>query len=164
MKHLQEEELVGLVFDEFTGRERDACREHLGNCAQCASAVEALARAVSLLENAPSEVPPPFAWARLKARIDRAGTERDWTEPAWAPLILGHVAGIALVLLFISLAGSWLSTTPVWLSLRTWRLAAEIGPRGLIAILFFGVGALVSLALTPIFWWESRRRKNRVVC
>ena len=163
MKHLQDEELVGLVFGELAPEELDCCKEHLRACGACAAAFEALARAVRLLEKEPTETPPPFAWARLKARIDRSGTERDWADPAWTPLILGHVAGMILVLLFIFLAGGWLATTTLWQSLRTWRLAAEIGPRGLTAVLFFGAGALVTLSLAPIFWWESRRPRNGMV-
>ena len=163
MKHLQDEELVGLVFDELAREERDSCNEHLRACSECTAAFRALARAVSLLEKEPTEAPPPFAWAHLKARIDKSGTEHDWTNPAWTPLILGHVAGMILVLLFIFLTGGWLATTTLWQSLRTWRLAAEIGPRGLTAVLFFGAGALMALALAPIFWWESRRPRNGTV-
>ena len=127
------------------------------------AAFEALARAVNLLEREPTEAPPPFAWARLKARIEKSGTGRDWAEPAWTPLILGNIAGMILVLLFIFLTGGWLATTPLWQSRRAWRLAAEIGPHGLTAVVFFGAGALVTLALTPIFWWESRRPRNGFV-
>ncbi len=163
MGHLQDEELVGLVFDELAREERDSCNKHLSACPGCTASFVALARAVNLLEKEPTEAPPPFAWARLKARIEKSGTERDWADPAWTPLILGHVTGMILVLVFIFLAGGWLATTPLWQSLRTWKLAAEIGPRGLTAVFFFGAGALVTLALAPIFWWESRRPRNGTV-
>ena len=35
MRHLQDEELVGLVFDELDGEERDTCNEHLMACPGC---------------------------------------------------------------------------------------------------------------------------------
>jgi len=163
MKHLGEEVLVGLVFDELALEERDSYNRHLRACPECTTALKALARAVSLIEKEPAEPPPPFAWVRLRARIEKSGTGRDWADPAWAPLILGHVAGMILVLLFIFLTGGWLGTTPLWESLRTWKLAGEIGPCGLTAVAFFGAGALVTLALAPILWWESRRPRNGVV-
>jgi hypothetical protein len=163
MRHLQKEELVGLVFDELAGKEWESCQSHLRTCPECEAAFEALARAVSLLQNEPTEAPPPFAWARLKARIDKSGPGRDWTDPAWVPLIVRNVAGMILVLLFIFLAGGWLSTTTLWQSLRTYRLAAEIGPRGLMTILFFCAGSIATLALAPILWWESRRPRNGAV-
>jgi anti-sigma factor RsiW len=160
MRHLQNEELVGLVFDELARMERDACAEHLEACPQCAAAVARLARAVVLLEKEPTQAPPPFAWSRLKTRIERCGIGHDWSEPAWVPLILGHAAGMILVLLIIVLTGWWLEAAPVWQSIRAWPLAAQIGPHGLTALIFFGTGALITLALTPVFWWESRRPRR----
>ena len=163
MWHLEDGELVGLVFDELDGPERDACREHLRNCPGCSTAFEGLARAVALLEKEPTEAPPPFAWSRLKARLEGSGASRDWTEPAWMPLILGNVLGIILILLFIFLAGGWLEKGPIWPAIRTWSVAAQIGPHGLAAIIFFGAGTLVTLALTPIIWWEQWRPRKGIV-
>jgi hypothetical protein len=163
MRHLENEELVGLVFDKLAGQELDAYREHLRACPRCSAAFEGLARAVVLLEKEPTEAPPPFAWSRLKARMEGSGASRDWAEPAWTPLILGNVAGIILVLLFIFLAGGWLEKGPIWPAIRTWSVAARIGPRGLAALIFFGAGALVTLALTPIFWWEQWRARKGIV-
>ncbi len=162
MCHLEDEELVGLSFDELTGQERDACREHLRSCPGCNAAFERLARAIALLEKEPTEAPPPFAWLRLKARLEGSGTRRDWTEPTWAPLVFGNLAGILLILLIIFAAGGWLARNPVWPGIRAWSVAALIGPHGLAALIFFGAAALVTLALTPIFWWEQwRAQRNR---
>jgi hypothetical protein len=163
MRHLQDEELVGLAFDELSGDERAACREHIQDCTVCATAFDGLTSAVALLEKEPTEPPPPFAWVRLKARVEQTGAGSDWQEPAWGPLILGNAAGIILVLTLIFLAGGWLEKASVWQAIRTWPLAAEVGPRSLAALVFFGSGALVTLALTPIFWWESRRPRKGIV-
>lgn len=163
MPHLEDVDLVGLVFDEITGQERDDFREHLGNCPSCSAAFEGLARAVVLLEKEPTEAPPPFAWARLKARLEGSGTSRDWTEPAWTPLVLGTALGILLILSFIFLAGEWLERGVFWPAIRAWPVAAQIGPHGLAALIFFGAGTLVTLALTPIFWWEQWRAHKGIV-
>jgi hypothetical protein len=163
MRHLQNEELVGLVFDELPGEDVDACREHIQACASCGAAFAGLSRAVVLLEKEPTEPPPPFAWSRLKARVEQSRPSYEWHEPAWGPLILGNAGGIILVLIFIFLIGGWLENAPAWQSIRTWPLAARFGPQGLIALGFFSMGALVTLALTPIFWWESRRPCRAIV-
>lgn len=163
MWHLQDEEMVSLVFGELAAKERDACMAHLSACPGCEAAFEQLGRAIALLDKEPMEPAPPFAWSRMKARIEQSGTRSDWSEPAWIPLILGNAAGIMLVILFIFLVGDWLEQAPVWHVIRTWPLASEVGPHSLTAVAFFGMGALVTLALTPIFWWESRRPRRRIV-
>jgi anti-sigma factor RsiW len=163
MWHLQDEDLVGLVFEELPAPQREACEAHLRNCAACTSAYRELARAIAILERGPAEPAPPFAWARLQGRIVRSVPRGDWSEPAWMPLILGNAAGILLILALIFWSGGWLEKASIWQSIRTWPLAAQVGPRYLTALLFFGAGALVTLALTPILWWESRRAQKGIV-
>jgi anti-sigma factor RsiW len=163
MWHLQDEDRVGLVFEELPDHQRETCEMHLRTCPACTSAYDELARAVVLLERGPTEPAPPFAWARLKVRIERSVSRGDWCEPAWMPLILGNAAGILLILALIFWGGGWLEKASIWQSIRTWPLAAEVGPRCLTALLFFGAGALVTLALTPILWWESRRAQKGIV-
>jgi hypothetical protein len=163
MRHLQDEELVGLAFDELSGAGRAACKEHVQDCTVCAGALDSLTQAIALVEKEPTEPPPPFAWARLKIRIGKTGAGSDWQEPAWRPLILGNAAGIILVLILIFFAGGWLERASVWQEIRTWPLAAEVGPRSLTALVFFSAGALATLALTPILWWESRRPRKGMV-
>ena len=163
MRHLQDEEMVSLAFDELTGGEREACEAHLRACSGCMAAYEQIGRAVALLEKEPTEPAPPFAWAKIKARIEQSGAGRDWKEPRWVPLVLGNAGAIALVIVLITLTGGWLERASVWQAIRTWPLAREIGPRSLTALVFFGIGALVTLALTPILWWETRNPRKGIV-
>jgi anti-sigma factor RsiW len=163
MWHLQDEELVGLVFAELPAFQKATCEEHLRTCSACAAAYEELNRAVAFLEKGPTQPVPPFAWARLKGRIERSVPRNDWCEPAWTPLILGNVAGMLLILVVIFWGGGWLEHATVWQSIRMWPLAAEVGPRGLTALFFFGAGAMGTLAMTPILWWESRRANKSIV-
>ncbi len=163
MWHPQDEEMVGLVFGEPTGTGREDCIAHLRTCPSCKAAYERLVRAVALLDKEPMEPAPPFAWSKLRARIEQSGAGRDWSDPPWAPLVLGNLAGIFLAILIIGLTGRWLESASAWQVIRTWPLAREVGPRSLTALAFFGTGALVTLALTPIFWWESRRPHRRIV-
>jgi anti-sigma factor RsiW len=163
MWHLQDEDLVGLAFAELPALQKATCEGHLRTCPACASAYEELARAVAWLEKGPTQPAPPFAWARLKGRIERSISRKDWREPAWTPLILGNVAGILLILMLIFWGGGWLENATVWQSIRMWPLAARFGPRGLTALFFFGVGAMATLAMTPILWWESRRAPRGIV-
>jgi anti-sigma factor RsiW len=163
MCHLRDHTLVALVFDEIAAEERRDCRLHMETCSKCQAAFEALAHAAAVLEKNPNEPAPPFAWARLKARVEKSRSSRDWAEPAWTPLVLGNIAGIVLVLALISLTGGWLEKAPVWQEVQTWPLAAQFGPRSLAAVLFFGIGALVTLAMTPILWWESCHPQKGII-
>ncbi len=163
MWHLKDEEMVSYVSGDLAGDRRKACASHLRSCSDCRSAVEDVTLAVQLLASQPMRSAPPFAWSKIKARIEGSMTRRDWAEPAWTPLVLGNVAGIALIILTISAAGGWLENASIWRSVGAWPLAKEVGPRSLVALVFFGAAALVTLALTPIFWWESRHPRKRVV-
>ncbi len=163
MWHLQEEDMVSLVFDEVEGDRRAACKAHQRACPDCRESIDRLVRAAELLGKEPMEPAPPFAWSKIRARIERSRAPRDWSEPAWTPLVLGNIAGIALVTLTIALAGKWLESASLWDTIRTWPLARGVGPRSLTALLFFGAGSLVTLALTPIFWWESRLTSKHIV-
>ncbi len=163
MWHLKDEEIVSFVAGDLPGEKRESCAAHLHACPDCSSAAEKVARATELLLKQPMEPAPPFAWSKIRGRIERSGVHRDWSEPAWTPLVLGNAAGIALVVAAILLAGSWLEDASIWNSVRAWPLAGGIGPRSLVALVFFGASALVTLALTPIFWWESRQSRKRVV-
>jgi anti-sigma factor RsiW len=160
-RHLSEGELVGLVFSELSAERRAACRRHMTSCLKCREANELLERAVGVLRQAPQENAPPFAWSRLEARIDRSRINHDWTEPDWLPLVLGHAAGIFLILALINFLGSWLDTPLIWDFLSWWRLARTFGPYGLAALVVFGLGVFAALAMVPIFWWEARHPIQR---
>jgi hypothetical protein len=160
MRHLSQDEMAGLVFDEVGGSVRTRCLAHLDSCPACTGTFEDLCRAAALLEREPLEPAPVFAWARLEARIGRPGDERDWPEPAWVPLILAHAAGVALLATCIAVAGAWLETASVWESLRAWPVAREIGARGIVAVAIFAAGALATMAMAPVLWWESRRQRS----
>jgi hypothetical protein len=156
-------ELLGLLFDEPACGESETLQAHLAACPVCTAACNQLGRAAALLEREPMEPAPAFAWPRLKASIDRTGACRDWDEPAWAPLILRNVAGILVAILLMVLAAGWLERADFWHSIQSWPVTRGIGPLSLAALVFFGAGALVTLALTPILWWETRRPHNGIV-
>ncbi len=164
MWHLREEDMVSLVFDELDGDERAAGAAHLRACQDCSSSFDHLVQAAGLLSKEPMEPAPPFAWSKIRARIERStSSHSDWSEPAWMPLVLGNIAGIVIVVAAIVLAGAWLENAPVWSTIRTWPLPRGVGPRSLTALIFFGAGSLATLALTPIFWWESRHPGKHIV-
>jgi anti-sigma factor RsiW len=163
MRHLNEVELLGLLYDELDGDDRESRRAHLSACPDCASAYDRLGRAIALLEREPLEPAPAFAWPRLKDRVDRSSGEHDWDEPHWAPLILRNVAGIVIAILLMFLTAGWLARPAVWESIQSWPLAHNLGPLNLTVLFFFGAGALVALALAPVLWWETRRPRNGIV-
>ena len=159
---LRDDELVALVFSDLSCEKEAVCRKHIDLCARCRVELESLEHAVTVLQGTPPASPPPFAWPKLQARIIKSGTTRDWTEPSWLPLILGHAGGILLIMIVILLLGGWLENASIWKSLPLWALARSFGPHGFVALVIFATGALLTLAMTPVFWWESQRVPQRL--
>ena len=161
-RHLRDDDLVALVFSELSERKAAICRRHLDSCKQCRMELDTLQQAVETLEQESLESPPPFAWSKLSARIAKSGIAREWQEPNWLPLILGHAGGVLLIIAIVLVLGSWLESARVWGYLRLWSFAHTFGPRGLVALAIFSCGALLTLALTPVFWWESQQASRRL--
>ena len=162
MAHLLEQELVALVFRElppgFGPADEAVWKAHLQSCSDCRLNLEDLRGAVDVLQWSPLEPPPPFGWARLQARIRRQEAAKAVpVDPAWIPVVFGHIAGIFLALALIALAGSALESASIWKSIGPWPICRDLGARGIAALVFFGSGSLLALALAPVLWWESRR-------
>jgi anti-sigma factor RsiW len=160
MEHLREEELVALALDEGSSEARTSSCLHLECCPECRTALRDLIRAVALLEAEPTEPVPPHAWTRLRSQLEDARRTRDWTDASWIPITLAHAGGAVLMLVAAILLGTWLESTTLWLSIRTWPLARAAGGWGVAAAVFFGGGTFVTLALTPVLWWESRSTRS----
>jgi anti-sigma factor RsiW len=156
-RHLRDDELVALAFAELSGRKETDCRQHLASCKRCRTDLNTLEQAIAALERESLQSPPPFAWYRLRARIAKSGIARDWQEPKWLPVILGHAGGVLLIIAIVLVLGNWLETAPVWEYLRLWSFARSFGPHGLVALAIFSAGTLLTLAMTPVFWWESQQ-------
>lgn len=156
MRHLTEEQLVGLVLhqDECA----DGEQRHLRLCSECRARREEL-RHVSALLRESRALPPVSAWWRLKRRMERSTRPgRNWTEPRWLPLVGVHLATVAIAVGAILILGNWLESSGLWESIGTLGFISAIGPRALVVLAFIAVGGLGVLALTPILWWESRTR------
>jgi hypothetical protein len=159
MVHLQEDELVALALDEASSEARSSGCLHLERCPECRTALRDLIRAVALLEAEPTEPAPPDAWIRLRARLEDTRRPQDWSEASWIPMTLAHAGGAVLLLVAAFLLGAWLESTTLWQSIRTWPLARAAGGWGVAAAVFFGAGTFVTLALTPVLWWDARRTR-----
>ena len=160
-RHLRDDELVALAFAELPDRKEADCRLHLASCPRCRLELGTLEQAIVVLEREPLESPPAFAWTRLRARVMKSGAAREWQEPNWLPVILGHAGGVLLIILIVLVAGNWLESARIWESLRLWPFARSFGPHGLVALAIFSAGALLTLAMAPVFWWESQQAPGR---
>ncbi len=165
MRHLIDQELVALMFGELppgtAAKDAVVWKSHLTSCSECRTKLEDLRGAVELLQRSRLESPPPFGWARLQARIERQAVSRGGRdEPSWLRVAFGNLGGIFLAVALIAIVGSALESAAVWKLIAPWPICRQVGARGLVALVFFGSGSLLALALAPVLWWESKRSRR----
>lgn len=148
--HPHPNELLAFVLAEEGEAGRRGVEEHLTACAGCRAEVGRLTETLSTLEAWPEEEPPAGGLARVLTTVHDAAplTPRrdDWLWPVVASLV-GVVSGS----LVIYAAGMLLFARP---SFSGFSLAA---------LVFFGIGSLVTLALAPMLLLELQARPQRLV-
>ncbi|RPI23460.1 MAG: hypothetical protein EHM61_19710 [Acidobacteria bacterium] len=163
MRHLTDEQLVGLVLREPGQPEIRQAGDgvlHVRSCPSCRAKSEELRQAIEALRESRA-VPPVSAWSQLKGRLERSCRPvRDWTEPRWAPLVFIHLGIVLFALVLVLGLAGWLSSSSVWNLVGRLPLIDRIGPGGLIALIFLTAGGFLVLALTPVLWLENRRRRH----
>jgi len=135
MRHPTPGELLEHHFDDdaLAAADRDALAGHLGACAACRAILAEVAWVEQLLGAEPEETPPADGLERVLARVEAVRPARE-RRLRWLCAAGPSAAGL--------LAGT---------------LAVQVG--GLVAaIVFFGIGSLVTLALAPVLILEAQGR------
>ena len=133
MRHPSAGELLELHFGETGARLRDAQGEHVRGCATCRGVLGDLVWAERTLGTVPDAAPPADGLARVLARIETVRPAR---------VQRAHWLGAAAPCTAAVLAG-----------------ALAVYQSGAVAALaFFGVGAILTLAIAPVLILESQRR------
>ena len=104
--HLRDEQAQALVDGLLDGSEREACRAHAVDCADCQLLVDSYRALAAALEDLEAPAPPAGFTAAVLQRIGAAEAQRAW-ERRLALGILGAAAGLAVLLFALSGAGAW---------------------------------------------------------
>ena len=155
--HLSESELLEVHTGEIAPTRRERLESHARTCPRCRDRLEALAWVEAALTDWPAPEPPVDGLARVMDRIGKhqaVRPTRDGLRPALATLL-----GVAVGTLAIAWGGDrlWGLVLAPQLSLGApW--GALVG-RGLATLILFGVGSLITLALTPVLLMETAREQ-----
>jgi anti-sigma factor RsiW len=157
--HPHPDELLTFRDAEADAAARRRIEEHLVACDACRAHVALLEDMVISLADWPEDEPPADGLDRLLGRI-RSAAPAPARRNEWLGPVLASLTGVALGGAVISATGARL------LELSFVGQPALLGPMkavsgfGLGAVVFFGIGSLVTLALAPVLILESRPRER----
>jgi anti-sigma factor RsiW len=148
----------------FQGGEANATlqhriEEHLGACGECSAYVALLEDTVSTLEDWAEEDPPAGGLERVMAEVRSVSPalprRSDWLWPVLASL-LGVAAGSLVIYATGTRLVQWLSVLDAPLLVSVHALSGF----SLAALVFFGIGSVLTLALAPMLLLEMQSRER----
>jgi len=151
--------LLELHFNEGSGRDRQTARDHVAHCSQCRDYMATLDQTNQSLQAWPREEPAPDSWEKVLFQLPALEEERDESKPVLSvfPVVLIGLSALAC-LGFIFLLDNVLDFIPLWQSLKSSVVGDVLGSYGLTALLFFLVGTLITLSMSPVIILEGDRQ------
>jgi len=157
--HPHPNDLLAFQGGEASGAEQRRIEEHVSACGECRAYVTLLEETASSLDDWPEEDPPAGGLERVMAKVRSAQPAHprrsDWLWPVLASL-LGVMAGS----LVIYATGAQLLRLPAVVQSPLLAPVAAFSGFGLAALVFFGIGSVVTLALAPMLLLEMQSRER----
>jgi hypothetical protein len=154
LPHPSPSDLLDLHSGVARGARRARIAAHTANCEQCGETVAGLEWLQTTLVALPEEAPPADGLERV---LDRVGGARP--APArrgeWVMPLAATLAGVAVGMGAIHEAGARLLALPFVAELPLLAPVRAASGYGLAALVFFGIGSFVTLALAPVLLIES---------
>ena len=159
MRHKNEDALLSLFYGEASPLEEQHLRQHLAGCEDCREYMQLLQRLNLALNRWPEEKPLVDTCDRILAIFP---SEQPRGRYVRAPVSARPIFNIALAMIFILLliyfAQSQISLLPVWRSLAQYWIIQALGSFGFVALIFFGIGSFLTLALAPILYFDLNKK------
>jgi anti-sigma factor RsiW len=154
-EHPSPTELLDLHFDELRGARRNRLATHVSECPRCRETLSDLEWVESSLAALPEEEPPADGLERV---LDRVAGERPAADrpSGWLAPVAASLAGVGGGVGVIYAAGARLLTLPMVAQIPLLEPVKALSSFGLAALVFFGIGSFVTLALAPALMMESR--------
>lgn len=159
MPHENKDELLRLFYREAAPPEEQKMREHLAACDDCREYMRFLQHMNGALSRWQDEAPLPNTFDKIIAGIPPESAKAIYVKPVPSARPIFHIAFALLsILLLIYFVQSQISALPLWQSLAQWWVVQTLGSFGFVALVFFGVGTFITLALAPILYFDLNKR------
>lgn len=161
-EHPTPADLLDLHFGEAEGARRARIASHVKECPGCYETLADLEWVESSLAAVPEEEPPANGLERVMERVARerraAPRPNGWLIPMAASL-----AGVAAGAAAIYAAGARILASVPASPTPLLEPARVVSGFGLAALVFFGIGSFVTLALAPVLMMELQSHKRALV-
>ncbi len=157
--HPRANELLALGLGEMDEAARRPIEAHANTCEACRAQLTRLADLVSTLSAWEDEEPPARGFERLLDAVGRSQMARPNGDRGLGPLLSGLAAVLAGGLV-IHLAGARLAALPYLAQLPLLEPLRALFGLGIAAVVFFGIGSFVTLALSPMLILDLRPRRS----
>lgn len=154
--------LLDLYFHESSEREARGIRKHVEQCSECREYLLTLEQTDHTLHRWKDEAPLPGTLDLIMEKIPQTQPRPVRTKPtlASAPFIK-IVFSILAILAVISFVHEKITLFSFWETLQEWWFVKLIGSFGMTALLFFLIGAFITLISLPILLLESQSQKYK---
>jgi hypothetical protein len=153
--HPSPTDLLDLHFGEAEGRRRARIASHAEECPRCRETLSDLEWVESSLAALPEKEPPAGGLERVLGRV--AGERPAAARPnGWMIPVAASLAGVGAGVGIIYAAGARLLTLPMVAEMQLLEPVKALSSFGLAALIFFGIGSFVTLALAPVLMIESQ--------
>ncbi len=154
--------LLDLYFQEISSKEEQKIKKHVEQCSQCRDYLSALEQTNQTLNQWQDQSPLPDTLDLVMEKIP--GT---LPKPASAKLTLAAapfikiVFSIIAVLVVLVFLNQQVTHFTSWETIQDWWFVKLFGSIGVTAVLFFLLGAFITLALSPVLILETQSRKYK---
>jgi hypothetical protein len=154
--------LLDLFFHEAGGREEGKLRKHVEQCSDCRAYLFTLTQTAQALHQWQNASPDPNTLDLILEKIPAAPLKPVATKPAFPVTPFLKIAlTIWAVLGVVTFLQDIVTRFPLWEMLQEWWFVKLFGSLGVALVLFFLVGAFITLALSPVLILDSQSRKYR---
>ena len=154
--------LLDLYFHEISGKKEQKVRKHMEQCSQCREYLSTLEQTNRSLHQWRDQAPQPNTLEVILEKIAEPAPKPASVNLARAAApFIKIVVSILAVLLILVFLHNQITHFSFWETLKEWWFVKFIGSFGVTAVLFFLLGAIITLAFSPVLIWESQSRKYK---
>ena len=154
--------LLDLYFHEISGKEEHKIRKHVEQCSQCREYLLTLEQTNQSLHQWQNQSPLPNTLELILEKLPEPEPKPASANLARAAApfikIVFSILAVLVVLVFLHHQVTHFS---FWGTLQEWWFVKFFGSFGITLVLFFLLGAFITLAFSPVLILESKSRKYK---